>query len=176
MIRVELDLGTVPQTFLRLQRAGANLKPLMEDIGELLTERTKQRFETSTGPDGKRWATNSQTTFLRLLARYKGSYGKTGKLTAKGGARVAGKKPLIGETKALSTTINYRAGATFVEIGSPMVYAAVHQFGAKARSFTGGKTPWGDIPARPFLGLSVQDLADIDDLGGNYLDQAIRGT
>jgi phage virion morphogenesis protein len=141
----------------------------------VLIETTKQRFETSTSPDGQRWAPNTETTFLRLLGKYKNTTLKDGRINASGARRLAGKKPLIGETRALSTTINYRAGSDFLEIGSPMAYAGVHQFGAKARSFTGGKTPWGDVPARPFLGLSTEDQATIVDKVQARLAQAARG-
>lgn len=175
MIRIDLDDSAVQSAFTRLVRAGTQMQPLMQEIGEFLAETTKQRFQTSTAPDGSRWAANSEVTYLNLLGRYKGSYGKNGKISAGGSRRAAGKKPLIGETGALSTTINYRAGSSFVEIGSPMAYAAVQQFGAKKHSFTGGKTPWGDIPARPFLGLSGSDRDGLLDIIGSYLEQVTEG-
>lgn len=175
MIQVTLDDEAAQTAFARLVQAGTQMQPLMQEIGEFLAETTKQRFQTSTGPDGHRWAPNTETTYVNLLGRYKGSFGKTGKISAAGSRRASGKKPLIGETGALSTTINYRAGSDFVEIGSPMVYAGVQQFGAKARSFTGGKAPWGDIPARPFLGLSASDRDGLLDITGDYLERAAGG-
>ncbi len=55
-----------------------------------------------------------------------------------------------------------------MEIGSPSIYAGTHQFGAAKGAFgstsKGAPIPWGDIPARPFLGLSDADEADIRDL------------
>lgn len=62
-------------------------------------------------------------------------------------------------------------------IGSGQEYAAVHQFGAKAGSLWQGrdkrgrraKSPWGDIPARPYLGLSKQDEQSILDIVQDYL-------
>lgn len=163
MIKIELDDQAVQAAFARLAQAGANLHPLMQAMGEFLTETTRQRFQTSTAPDGSRWAPNAEVTYVRLLGKYTGSYGKQGKISAAGSRRAMSKKPLIGETGALSTTINYRAGANFVEIGSPMAYAAVHQFGARRHSFSGGKTPWGDIPARPFLGISPEARDNIQE-------------
>jgi phage gpG-like protein len=87
---------------------------------------------------------------------------KTGKITAQGQRAASGKRPLLGLSGALSTTINYEADDDGVSIGSPMIYAAVQQFGAQAREF-GGKAPWGKIPARPFLGLSSEDEASINE-------------
>ena len=175
MIEVKLEDEAVQAAFTRLVQAGTQMKPLMQEIGEFLAETTKQRFQTSSAPDGSRWAPNTETTYVNLLGLYKSSFGKTGKITAAGSRRAAGKKPLIGETGALSTTINYRAGSDFVEIGSPMAYAAVQQFGAKKHSFTGGKTPWADIPARPFLGLSASDREGLLEISGAYLEGAADG-
>lgn len=142
----------------RLLTLSGDQRPLMQEIGEHLVETTKQRFDTATAPDGSRWAPNTQTTLERFLGQYRSSFSpKTGKITKQGAGRAAGKKPLTGETQSLRTTINYRAGRDRVEIGSPMVYARVQQEGAAARSFSGGRSPWGDIPARPFLGLSSAD-------------------
>jgi len=65
-----------------------------------------------------------------------------------------------------------------VRIGSPMIYAGVRQYGAKRGEFGMGvfKTrngvfpiPWGDIPARPFLGFSDTDQAAILETMRAYL-------
>lgn len=167
MLRIEINDRSVLDALLALQARTADLTPVMQDIGEHLTETTKRRFDTSTGPDGERWAPNTQTTILRYLGGYKGSYTKAGKLSSKGADRVIGKKPLIGESRSLMSTINHSADDHSVEIGSPMVYAAVQQFGAKAKAF--GRAPWGDIPPRPFLGVSESDQRDILDLFADYL-------
>lgn len=175
MIRVEVQDAGAQAMFAQLRAALVNMRPLMQDLGEHLSETTKRRFETSTAPDGSRWAPNTETTYLRYLGNFSGGTLKDGRLNAKGAARAANKKPLIGETRSLSTSINYLAGSDFVEIGSPMVYAAVQQFGAAAGSFAGGKSPWGDIPARPFLGLSGEDQAEIGRMGVGYLLEAANG-
>jgi len=153
MIRIEIDDREVMDALQRLQRRVGDLTPAMEDIGELLIETTKQRFATSTAPDGRRWAPNSPATILSYLQGKSGAFGKRdGRLTKKGAKLAANKKPLIGETKSLSTQINYRADRASVEIGSLMPYAAIHQFGGQA-----GRGKKVTIPARPFLGLSESD-------------------
>ena len=43
----------------------------------------------------------------------------------------------------------------------------MQQFGAKRGQF--GAAPWGDIPARPFLGASDDDQANIVRLVRSYL-------
>jgi len=154
---IQLDDSAVQEMLGRLQQLG-DQRRLLQEIGEHVAETTKRRFDTSRAPDGSPWAANTQTTLERFLNKYKSSFSsKTGRISAQGAQRASGKKPLVGETGALRTTINYRVGAGFVDIGSPMEYARVQQQGAAARSFAGGKAPWGDIPARPFLGLSSDD-------------------
>jgi len=175
MIRVEIESADVQAAFTRLRQQLTSMRPLMQDLGEHLSETTKRRFDTSTAPDGSRWAPNAETTYIRYLGRFNSGFGKAGRLNATGVRRAVAKKPLIGETRSLSTTIHYLAGSDFVEIGSPMVYAAVQQFGAKARSFTGGHSPWGDIPARPFLGLSGEDRQFIGEAVSGYLEDAFDG-
>lgn len=155
---ITVDDAATQRMLDRLGQLGANVQPLMQEVGEQLVETTKQRFDTSRAPDGSPWAPNSQTTIERFLSAFSSSFSrKTGKITGAGSARAQGKKPLVGETGALRTTINYQVGTGFVEIGSNLKYSAVQQFGAAARSFAGGRSPWGDIPARPFIGISNDD-------------------
>lgn len=157
-----------------------DMRPVLTEIGEDMSEATKQRFSTGTGPDGTAWAPNSPVT----LARYSAMFGsslrkKDGELNAKGAKKLDGKKPGTGETRMLGTTINYQVqGAEAVGIGSPMVYAGTFHYGAKSGEFGFGfyKTrvgsfplPWGDIPARPFLGASEADKANIVSLVQSYL-------
>lgn len=131
-----------------------------------MVEITKRRFESATGPDGKAWAANSPVTIERYLGMFKSSFKKDGSLSKKGTARTAGKKPLTGETGVLKTTINYQVDAQGVSWGSPMVYAAMQQFGG-----TKAKFPhlWGDIPARPYLGVSASDQTLIMDILSDYM-------
>lgn len=142
-----------------------NLRPVLAEIGEDMTESTKRRFSTTKAPDGTPWAPNSATTIARysdLFAR-----NKDGTQSKSVQAKVAGKKPLTGETRALATTINYQLqGDNAVSIGSPMVYAAMQQFGGKKSDFP---HLWGDIPARPFLGASEADKTNIADLVRSYM-------
>ena len=142
-----------------------NFRPVLAEIGEDQTESTKRRFSTAKAPDGTPWAQNSATTIARygdLFARK-----KDGTRSKKTEAKIAGKKPLTGETRALATTINYQVlGDNEVGIGSPMVYAAMQQFGGKKSDFP---HLWGDIPARPFLGASEADKVNIADLVGSYM-------
>lgn len=175
-MRVDLQVDSARANALltRLERAGLNPRPVLLAIGERLAESTTERFQTGRAPDGTRWAPNAMSTLQNYLSRFSGSYNRDGRLSSRGAGRVMGKRPLIGESRSLSTTINYRAaGSNAVEIGSPMEYAAVQQFGAKKGSFgatrRGAPIPWGDIPARPFLGVSNEDWGEIEQIVDDYL-------
>lgn len=165
MITIEVNDQHVTALLDALARRASDLKPAMRTIGEYLVESTKRRFAAGVDPEGDRWAPNRPVTIARYLARFKSSHTKTGALSAAGRKRSGAKKPLVGESKSLSTTIHYRADRTSVAVGSPMEYAAVHQFGAHRGAFgktrRGAPIPWGDIPARPFLGLSDEDRGRI---------------
>lgn len=157
-------LDALDKLFKRCQ----NLQPVMREIGEDITESTKQRFVTATAPDGTPWAPNStETTIPHYLGAFGGSHKKDGTLSKRGEARSAAKKPLTGETRALKTTINYQLeGTSGVRIGSPMIYAAMQQLGGTKAQFP---HLWADIPARPFLGISDADKTNILDIVESYL-------
>lgn len=180
MITIEVDDKHVLEVLNALLARLDDLTPVMHTIGDYLVGSTKRRFATSTGPDGVRWAPNSEVTYLRMIEKAHGvtlTRGKhAGKLNAKGAGTAMAKKPLIGETHRLSSEISAQADRDSVEVGSPMVYAAVQQFGAAKGAFGKNKRhspiPWGDIPARPFLGLSEVDHDQVLTIVGEYLASA----
>ena len=157
MLTIKYDRGNVPTALAQVLSVIDNPRPLMQAIGEYGIDSTMRRFATGKGPDGTPWAPKSKTT----LARHPRG----------------GRKPLIGESRALSTTIAYRATDRSVEWGSNQAYAAVQQFGAAKGSLWRGKdkrgrnamAPWGDIPARPYLGLSDADERNILEIVRDYL-------
>ena len=162
MITVTIDNASVLAALSQLRDRVDNPAPALSKIGERLTESTQARFNTSTGPDGQRWAPNSQATILDYLrgpkdAPRSGIYGKkTGKITAKGAGYAMNKKPLVA-SGVLQDSIDWQlSGREAVIIGTDRFTeppggwdagAAVHQFGSKN----------GKIPARPFLGVSADD-------------------
>ncbi len=165
MINVEVDNRTVLAALQQLAGRIDNLAPALSEIGERLMESTQARFNTSTGPDGQRWAPNTQATILGYLGRKSGSYTKkTGKLSAKGAGYAMNKKPLVA-SGLLQDSIHWQLIPGGVAIGTDRFAdawdagAAVHQFGSLN----------GKIPARPFLGVSDEDERTILEIVGNYL-------
>lgn len=157
MIRVEYNSEAVSAGLERLARGLSDTTPAMQEIGEYLVVSTKDRFPSGKAPDGSPWAAKSQTTIARYLAQ---------------GDRVDN-RPLFGPSGQLSSTIHYRAGRDQVAVGSALIYSAVMQFGAGQGAFgatsRGSPIPWGDIPARPFLGLSDADEGALIDIVEEYL-------
>ena len=134
MIEVEYNDAQVSAALAELFEAVASPVEAMQDIGEFLVNSTKERFQAGVSPEGTPWAPNSPVT----LTRKKDT------------------RPLFGESGRLSSQIFYLADADGVEWGSPAIQSAVMQFGA-AKGSLGPRAPWGDIPARPFLGVSEDD-------------------
>lgn len=142
----------------------------LKEIGEVLAESTRQRFVTSTAPDGSRWAPNAQATYLGGLG--KGDSRKDGRINARGAAKVMNKRPLV-DTGLLAEQITYQLlpNGSGVEIGTNRFAgewdggAAVHQFGSRD----------GHIPARPFLGLSGEDEQRVTGILESYLAGLLGG-
>lgn len=181
-INIAVDDKTVNQVIAELQRRLADMTPAMKQIGEALVSSTKRRFATSIGPDGTPWARNSQTTYLRMIEQRAGTTLKkgpdAGRLNAKGVGLAVGKKPLIGESKKLGTTIFPTVGPDSVMIGSPEIYAGVQQFGElKGAAGTDRRhhpIPWGTIPPRPFIGMSVADEDSVLSIVTRYLQNGFN--
>ena len=135
-IQVDWDDSKVVSALQKLQAAVGDVSPALLEIGEVLLKSTKERFETGTGPDGSQWADNKPSTI----------------------ARKGRNKPLF-DQGTLMREIHYQLfGNDELAIGSSMDYAAMQQFGGTKSEFP---WLWGDIPARPFLGISDGDENEI---------------
>lgn len=154
MIDIKVDNRAVNQALQDLALGAENPRPALLAIGEDLVKSTKQRFADSIAPDGTPWKENSPTTLKRKR----------------------GNKPLIGEG-TLRDQISYAADAHGVAIFSSMIYAGTQQFGAQRGQYGRNKRnapiPWGDIPARPFLGISPADEKTITHTISEYLRSLI---
>lgn len=149
-IVVTVDDKAVHEALKRLADRGANLRPVLDEIGEHLLETTQHRFSERQGPDGEAWPAVSAKYAARKAA---------GKATReKGDARTRDPADLLLLTHHLFDNMARQTDANSVTVGSPEVYAATHQFGR------------GAIPARPFLGASTDDLRAILGLLQDHLD------
>lgn len=160
MFNIRLDGDT--QRLMKKLRQFAELdkKGINEVLGAAMRESTLERFKQSKDPQGKRWRTSIR-------------------------AADEGGKTLV-KSAQLRNSIRVKADATGFAVGTNVIYASTHQLGAKGRTIR-AKTAKGlrfcigdrwvtakkvrvDIPARPFLGLSEDDMKEIkatleDELG-----------
>ena len=136
----------------------ADPRPLLLDIGEALVNSTRDRFIAQRGPDGQTWKTLSPR-YLQTKSP------NPGKILQRRGDLVRQIFPQV-------------EGATLL-VGTDRVYGAVHQFGALKGAFgktrRGAPIPWGDIPARPFLGISDDDAAEIIAIARDHLQARLQG-
>lgn len=138
------DDTEVVKAFQRLQRAVGDISPALKEIGEDLVDSTTPRFSSGVGPDGEKWKDNSAVTIER-----KGR-----------------NKPLIDEGTLMNSIHYALIGTDTLEVGSPIEYAAMQQFGGSKSEFP---FLWGDIPERPFLGVSDDDEEKILKTVDEYL-------
>lgn len=149
---IEAQHQAVTAAFNALQGKIDDMTPVMAALAEDMTERIKQRFRTTTGPDDVRWPSNAVSTVMNYLQKRGGFSKKTGKITAKGQALAMNKKPLQGESGDLARQIYPDASSHELSVGSTMIYAAMQHFGGKKSEFP---RLWGDIPARPFFPITA---------------------
>jgi len=166
--RIKVDDADVRAAFGRLNGALNNPSAIHAQIAELLLPQTKDRFAKGVSPDGQRWLPKSLAT---IEAQRRGDGKKRNKTTDT--------RPLFGPSKRLSNEIVSFHSQDVAAVGSNMIYAAVQQIGARKGAFgtnkRGSPIPWGNIPARPFLGLGRQDSNQIVSVLDSWLQRIIAG-
>ena len=123
----------------------SNLQPFWQLVGMYVQKQTiKERFDKEQAPDGTKWKPLSPARIKQRLKRHK-----------------TGKMKILQDVGELRRSIQYEAGANYVRIGSNLKYARTHQFGR------------GNIPARPFLGVTVSERKHINNMFREYLKRHV---
>ena len=125
---VEIESSALNAALERLAAELANPSAAMDQIGRYLVASTLRRFERERAPDGSPWLQSA-----RALAEGGQTLTDTGRLRGSIAHTVAG-------------------GGHAVEVGSSVLYAAIHQFGGRA-----GRGRRVTLPARPYLGIDDRD-------------------
>ena len=92
---------------------------------------------------------------------------------------VASKKPLV-QSNNLMNSIHYQISGNLLLVGSNLIYAATHQFGATIKAKNAKSLSWkiGDqsifvkqvvIPAREYLGISLADETELYAIAEDHL-------
>lgn len=142
---VTIDDRALVAALQRLQQHVSDLTPVYRDIGEQIQNQTKQRFRDQVDPDGIPWR-----DYAPLDDEYRAHKKKNAD------------KILIYDGY-LSRGIHYQPTEQDVEIGTNEKYGATHQFGREEDG----------IPARPFLGLSDEDEAEVLEIIEQHIRDAI---
>lgn len=136
----------------RLSKLETPLKVLTRAIAGRLEASTHKRFERETDPEGKAWKKSKKES---------------------------------GKTLTVSGLLNQSISSAYDEkqavVGTNLVYAAIHQFGGvikpkakRALCFNiNGQTVFArkvTMPARPFLGISDDDIDSVKDIVKRYLN------
>ena len=147
MIDIEFNDEAVTEDLLGAANALGDLTPLMQEIAEYLVAGNQDRIGRGEAPDGMPYAPRSQTTIDH--------YNALGIIYG---------HPL-NVTGELRLSLAASAGPDHAAVGTNVLQAAVMHFGAAKGAFgtdaRGRPIPWGDIPARPVLGISDEDIAAI---------------
>jgi len=116
------------------------LLPLLESIGAEVVSQTQRRIAVDkASPSGQAWP------------EWSAEYAET---------RHSGQSLLQGENH-LVNSMTFQTMGDSVLVGSPLVYAATHQYGDEDRG----------IPQREYLGLEGVDLDDVVGLIEDYLEE-----
>lgn len=144
-VRVEIRDGGVRAAFERLRLGlplGGSMRPALENMGRVLKTGAQLRFRTSKGPDGQQW----EKSF-----RAENEGGQT-----------------LSLTRRLRNSITYQATSGSVSVGTNVVYAAVHQFGATIRAKAG---PFLSIPVTP----AARAAGSPRNMDGLHVAQTLKG-
>ena len=164
-INIVFDDQAVVDGLARLEGLGGSAQMLMTVLGSALVDTTRTRFTTNIGPDGQKW---------QPLNPAYDAFRRPG--------------PMLVQSSALRGSLTFLSSAHDVQIGSPMIYARVQQFGAtirprNARALVfrmgaGGTLVMAravTIPARPYLGISFDDERMIFAETEEYIGRLWRG-
>lgn len=157
---VSLNWGGLDAALGQAAQKLGNTQALMESIGDALVSGTLKRFDAEEDPQGRKWE-------------------PSGRASEEGGQTLTSKG-------RLRDSIDRVATPDKVMVGSNLAYARIHQEGgiitpknAKKLVFTGrgGKKVAVDkvtIPARPYLGVSEEDLDDVKAAMTDFLAGAFK--
>ncbi len=131
-VSVEIDGAALNAALARLAAVLADPSTVIDQIGRYLVASTLRRFERERALDGSPWL-------------------KSARALAEGGQTLTDTGQLRGSIAHTVTD-----GGRAVEVGSNVIYAAIHQFGGRA-----GRGRKAKIPARPYLGIDDRDRTNI---------------
>lgn len=143
MIEIKIDDKDVKGLLNELLNRVKDLSPVMRNIAGIMHNAVEENLKQEGRP---KWKPLSSKT---IKAREKKGYWPGKILQMRG---------------ELASSITSKYDSSSAMVGTNKVYAGIHQFGGKA-----GRGRKVEIPARPFLKLTDQDIEDIKQAVIDYL-------
>lgn len=143
-IEIKLDNKEVESKLLDLAKRSENLRPLMKNIAGIFAYSTEENFKEQGRP---KWESLKDSTIKQ----------RTKKKQWPG--------MILQVTGQLASSVNTYYDDDSAIIGSNLAYAAIHQLGGQA-----GRNKSVEIPTRPYLKLSDDDMVEIITSIRNHLD------
>lgn len=158
-LNYQLNILAARKLFNRFQKA--DTAPLMDDIGQYLVNATLGRIDKEETPDGEKWEPSYR-------------------------AEREGGKTLQDSGRLRDSYTHNVLSDVSVEIGSNLLYAAIHHEGGTITAKDGGNLKFKignqwvqkksvEMPARPALGISTEDENEIHAITEDFLQELISG-
>lgn len=144
-IEIKIDNKEVNKKLFDLAMRGENLRPLMKNIAGVFAYSTEENFKEEGRP---KWQYLAEST--KKQRKKKGTYPGL----------------ILQVTGQLASSVNTYYDDDSAVIGSNLDYAAIHQLGGQA-----GKGLKAEIPARPYLQLTDDDLEEILKMCGLFVSK-----
>jgi len=138
---VEVDLGEVKklaQKVMSFMLSGGDTEKLLGELGMVIEEQTKVRFDTQLDPHGDKWRDLTEVYKKRKLKGDKNYSPSNGSTLIRGG--------LLADSIEHQLTDN-----DTILVGSPMEYADYHQNAKSVKR------------RREFLGINTDNIAELQD-------------
>lgn len=156
------------------QLGSVDYTPLLKQFGEHMLRSKELTFRSGGSPDGS-WPPLAEST-LRGYSDAKrqafvGSLLKGGNTTLRrrGQKNLVARKILINTARLKNSIAYVVVDAHKVNIGTNLVYAAIHQYGGLA-----GRGHKSKIPARPYLVFRPEDPAKLQGLADKFVALRVR--
>lgn len=156
MIEIKLNDAAVMSAFNNLLASANDLTPAMRQIAGIMADAVEDAFANERDPvTGAPWAQLRPVTVMQ---------------------RGGNAHPILQRSGQLAASVSQDYGNDFAQVGTNKIYASTQQFGANRGQFgktkRGAPIPWGNIPARPFLGIGEHDKVSILDVIHIHLAKA----
>jgi phage virion morphogenesis protein len=153
MITINIADGITP-AIQRVLSGFSDASEAMSSIGEYLIESTRKNFVEQRAPDGTPWAPRAQSTLDKYRAKHTSFPAR-----------------ILHYDGILSSNIAYSYGPHFAEVSTARDYGAMMHFGGTKAQFP---HLWGNIPARPYFGLSQEGENVLLDIVAEWIEGLVE--